>query len=499
MWPALLLLLGATPVFGLYDSGRFTSSAADISAPVFLEENSTWRFEVTVVAAEGVLLVPLFRNLSTPVWATETSCTGFVSLCCLDEIVEHYINEELRDYLIFNGDCDDRAFEDTDEVLNAPPSATSAIQGAFPLIYDTYPRSWCFSPQKCVYEIRAENLADEWFTEELPETMTASPETITDRELRIKFLHVQPLPSEFLELTLVEHVLVFHDSFGSEDLPSNYRHHSFVETCSRENKPEVALWALGGLWQGNGTCAWVCPPEYFIYPATNGHVEGEHECLLAPPTGVRQYFSLLVDTPSLVAEISSPPLDDDDALLLTYHGAVLALLQDALEQNSVVGERLSALHLRRKTRDSLLLPPGTRRAYDRLDVSVVLFFPTCDANETVLLERSTDGILSDATGSTFTSLIASDPAAPEDILATEVGIVGEGESFGVCIEVEESVPIPWIVLTVTWGCVIALGCVACCASLLRRSSSRRQLVQRFAPLATPGFSRPREKLEGMEL
>ena len=76
---AVALVVAFTPLVpSLYQTGEFQSSGVDITAPVFLEENFTWRFEITAIARPGALVAPLFTNLDVyPTGVVQQACPGY--------------------------------------------------------------------------------------------------------------------------------------------------------------------------------------------------------------------------------------------------------------------------------------------------------------------------------------------------------------------------------------------------------------------------------------
>ena len=118
----LLLLLLHTARAANTTTNSFTYSAlgADVSAPRFVESNTTWQFDVSVSAAAGDLVFPL---LPVP----PAACAGgLVPLCCLYGLADG--NRELGAYLHYLGPCEAHAGASSAAVLEDAPRPDALVK-----------------------------------------------------------------------------------------------------------------------------------------------------------------------------------------------------------------------------------------------------------------------------------------------------------------------------------------------------------------------------------
>lgn len=457
----ILLLMVVAPVSARLPFTTYQSAGVDVSPPRFLEANFTWQFNVTITQGEGGMLIPLFTNRSSP--PALAGCSGLVSLCCLWDLADNFINDQLAAYLDFVGACSLHAGERSDRVLDDRPGASALLAYAFPR---EPPRAWCLAEHRCVFEVPAEDLGAPWLTEELGSSLVTAAGPVTDRRLILSFALVRPTSTPLVQISMTEHTLIFHDASESLRLPSNMRHHSFNHVCLGREKPRFSLWRADTI-SSNGTCLWFCEPGYLLYPATTDYgllaPRREYGCLPQPPSATIFVFSLQVDLPP------APGVDDR-----LYQAEALTALQAGVEEGLGVTRGNSIFYLQ------LTLAGGG------LLVSAAIFSLQCSGNISRQL-RATGAAI--ANGSVAGLLAENLNASFAGLDAEGVGLrVLDREGFRQCPPPHESFPYLWVFLFVVWGCMLLFVCGWGISSAIRGIPSRRRhILQRLSPVTRSPF------------
>lgn len=353
---ACLLTLHTPTVSSLYLTGMYTSSGSEIEAPILVSANQTWQIAIHLHVEQGAMLVPLFHNRTT-VQPGYTPCSGYVTLSCLFQLNNAYLNDELDAFLHY--------LASDINALNDLPASTSFVQHAFPTYLTKFPRAWCLTATSCILEISDVQLKEQWLTREIG--VSSELYNVVDREMEVTVALIKFLPSSVIQVTLVRHVIVFHDPISSAKLPSNVRHHAFHIRCSAQTKPTNALWRA----DIEEDCLWFCMPGTIMYPSATDYfhmrIEATHNhtCTPEPSNVIVIQFEISFDIPSM-AQVE-----------YAHANALLALQRDITETTSVVPQE-SLFYL--QSYSSVTLQPqfNVFAVYDRLYVSVALFLRICD-------------------------------------------------------------------------------------------------------------------------
>ena len=261
----LLLLLLHTARAANTTTNSFTYSAlgADVSAPRFVESNTTWQFDVSVSAAAGDLVFPL---LPVP----PAACAGgLVPLCCLYGLADG--NRELGAYLHYLGPCEAHAGASSAAVLEDAPRPDALMKGMGQL------RSWCPTPLACVFEL------DD--TQFFNVTVAYTDDT---RELALAVAFVRSLEgSPLVQLALARHTMRF-------DVRSNSMQFAFRDACEGMSKAPDALWRAGD------ACLWFCGPGFLLQPSAPSYFAmppgAPNTCAAVPRPALLLEFELTVTT-----------------------------------------------------------------------------------------------------------------------------------------------------------------------------------------------------------
>ena len=287
----------------------YTSSGTHVSAPVFVNSNLTWKFDMVLLADQDSVIMPLFSNLTRQRLLDEhqqnfdrSACTGYVSVCCLHELAGYYMNEELQALVTLLGPCENLPHLQSSEALLADmPPTKSFVNYAFPRA-PGYPRVWGADAYTYALEILFENLPAAWLTTYLGHSQSAAPADVVDRSMHVVFAYVRPTPVNRLHIVLSDHVLLFHEATRHIDDNSEVVHGSFFHACTHIPKPEHSLWRADVL-PLNMSCLWFCLPGYHLYPSATDYYHTSmvpqtlenSACSLVPTIGAMVVLDLQVN------------------------------------------------------------------------------------------------------------------------------------------------------------------------------------------------------------
>lgn len=445
-----VVLLLVQQTFAFYLTGTYQSSGTEIEAPVFITENGTWQILFHLQAEPGSMIVPLFQNrTSTP--DNYKLCQGYVQLSCLYAINNVLINEEFDAYLHY-------IITDS-SALDTLPLTTSLFIHAFPLQYNHYPRAWCLSNTNCVLEIPDEMLSLPWLSKDLGKSPTLYG--VIDREIEILFAFVKIIKLPLIQVTLINHKLIFHDPIGNGKTASNIRHHAFHILCSDKPKPENAMWRA----DLNKTCLWFCMPGTIMYPSATDYfhmsIEAAHDhtCDKEPANVVIMQFSLSLDIPST---------SNTDVT----HANALLFLQETVTRDTGVKPRESIFYLQKYSSTTMQQSINVFVPYDRLYISVALFVRSCDSpnNFTTQVLNTKNAI-----ENVSTSFAA-------DFGYSDINVL-DYETFSKCPIKEQDFPVAYVTGVGLWAFGVCALSVLACEHLLHGNERRhKRVLSRMGPL-----------------
>lgn len=420
----------------LYDTTEL--SGVHVDAPVYIANNATWQIRVHMLASQDGSIIPLFVNREEEdidarydTFNTDI-CTGFVQVCCLREVANHYINQELSAYTKKLGldSFDDSTCPETDSdqtqtdtlavnvSLSLPPSSATILQNmpsstifalyTFPKS-ESNPRSWgvpSVGDTTFVYEVPSNVLREPWLTQTVPIQDPAlikiareiqlseeyQGEELKDRHMKLYFAYVKGTETQQVQITLQQHLIIFHDLSTVTNVNRELQHESFNLYCSDQSKPDHSLWRTD-LLSAIEKCLWFCMPGYYVYPSvTDAYYANENNMISQNCTAYIKYgLTILLD---LQVTIVHNPYSNTPMILQNstgeYSTQLIMFLQQILTTQTGFIPSSSVFYLQKITSFSFTEQWGFR---DILEVSALLMDPTAIENNSKFYHNNVLSVL----------------------------------------------------------------------------------------------------------